>query len=111
MNTALQEIKDAWQNRPAAGTASSSEDGEALSAHDKDVVALADSYVTAHPELFSQFEGKDEHFCVRALEVAREQGLEESEWQIQAWLFHRFEFQNIGGVSKAQVRLAPEGNE
>lgn len=108
MQEALENIKAAWESRPAAGQVSSLKDGEELSKADHDVVKMADAYVAANPGLYSDYENKNVHECVQALEVFRNTGMLEQEWQAQTWIFHRFEFQNIGGEAQAQIRFAPE---
>lgn len=114
MQEALENIKAAWENRPAAGQASSADDkglprdGTDLSQHDNDVVKLADAYVAANPDLYADYDQKNVHECVQALEVFRNAGMLEQQWQAQVWIFHKFEFQNIGGESQAQIRVAPE---
>jgi len=104
MDKDLQAIKEAWENRPAAGQASSTESG----VRDKDdsVYAKADKYVAAHKDTFAGFEALSMDLIVAALEKARENGDEAEEWKFQTWLFHRFEPQNIGGTHTATVRVS-----
>lgn len=45
-----------------------------------------------------------ESACVRALEVFRDAGMEESMWTVQAWLWHKFEPKDIGSEISAVVR-------
>lgn len=114
MQEALENIKAFWENRPAAGQASSANerglprDGTKLSKADLDVVDMADEYVQSHPEVYADFEDKDIHECVKAVETFRDAGLEEHMWQAQVWIFHKFEFQNIGGEAQAQIRITSE---
>lgn len=108
MQDALENIKAAWESRPAAGQVSSGKDGDELSKADHEIVRMADAYVLAHPEVYTDFEDKNVHECVQALEVFRNTGMIEREWQTQTWIFHKFEFQNIGGEAQAQIRFAPE---
>lgn len=103
MDKDLQAIKDAWENRPAAGQASSTEAG--VGEKDASVYALADKYVKAHADQFKGFDALGMDVIVAALEKARENGDENQEWVFQTWLFHRFEPQNIGGTHTATVRV------
>lgn len=108
MNSELQAIKEAWEQRPAAGEASSGPDGVARSERDNKVVTLADKYVADHPEEFDGFKERSLESIVEALELCRLAGMEDDEWRLQVWIFHRFEFQNIGGPAQAQVRFQSE---
>lgn len=105
MREELEAIKSAWENRPAAGLASSSDEGEQLSKSDTDVVKLADAFVAANPDLFNDLRDKDLPECVESLEKLRDAGLTELEWLVQTWIFHKFEFQTIGGTAQAVVRV------
>lgn len=93
MNTELQAIKDAVDAEVGDG---SDFDG----ARD-----LADSYVKANPDKFTEYEGKDIPSLVKMVDVFRDAGLEDSQWTVEAWLLHRFEPQNIGGANQPQLRI------
>lgn len=105
MREDLEAIKAAWENRPAAGLASSSDEGEGLSKSDHDVVKMADAFVAANPDLFNDLRDMDLPKCVEALEKLRDAGMSELEWIVQVWIFHKFEFQTIGGAAAATVRV------
>jgi len=94
MQETLENIKAAWEGSPRNAELA---------------VSLSDDYVAANPELYVDYEEKTTKECVEALEVFRDAGMETQMWQAQAWIFHRFEFQNIGGEAQAQVRIVPEG--
>jgi hypothetical protein len=109
MQEALEDIKAAWESRPAAGLASSDPDeGEHRSLADAEIVKMADEYVADNENLYRDYEEKTLPECVQALEVFRNARMLEQEWQAQVWIFHKFEFQNIGGEARAQIRIAPE---
>lgn len=72
---------------------------------------LSDKYVEDHPEEFEELRNLSEPDCVNALEVFRAAGLEDSEWRVQAWLFHAFEPQNIGGEHHSILRVANAPSE
>lgn len=103
MDDDLKAIKDGWESRDAAGIRSSS--GEASLEDDNKVYALADEYVAAHTEEFAAWDNLSLDVLVKTLEEARDKGDEVSVWKIQAWLFHKFEPQNIGGTYQAQLRV------
>jgi hypothetical protein len=109
MSVKLSQIRDAWENRPAAGTASSGDNAESLVNKDSDVYTLAHAYVEANPDEFREYESKDLDGCVKAVEAFRAAGLEESYWRAQTWLFHKFPPQQIGGtVSHVIERQEPQ---
>lgn len=100
MRKELEAIRDAWDpGDPETKNTKSSRDEEKTR-------QLADKYVKAHPEEFAELKDLSEPECVKALEVFRAAGMEESEWKVQAWLFHRFEPQKIGGQHDSVVRVA-----
>lgn len=105
MNEDLQAIKDAWEGRASAGLASSSPDEQVSLEDDNNVYALADEFVAANPDDYAAWENLSLDILVKTLEEARDKGDEESVWKIQAWLFHHFEPQNIGGTYKAELRI------
>lgn len=65
----------------------------------------ADEYVAAHPEEFTQFEGKTLESLVKAVDVFRAAGFDEEQLRVETWLLHHFEPQNIGGVATVTVRV------
>ena len=95
MNSDLENIKDQWES--------------ALAAEDsvqQDVVrGLADAFVTAHPEIYtSDITGMTLDQLVNAVDVFRAAEMEDQQWQIEVWLIHHFEPQNIGGIAQPTVR-------
>lgn len=66
---------------------------------------LADEFVTANPALFTDMATKPVDELVNAVDKFREAGFEENQWQVEAWLLHHFEPQNIGGSASATVRV------
>lgn len=68
-------------------------------------VALADVYVAANPEIFTQFSDMSIADCVNAVSVFRSANMEEEQWRVEAWLLSHFEPQQIGGEYQAQVRI------
>ena len=93
MNKELAAIRDAQDK--ATG------DGRDL---DK-AVALSDAYIAAHPDQFTDYHDMTLQDAVKAVDVFRAAGMDEAEWRLQAWIFHRFEFQNIGGTTAPTVRF------
>lgn len=93
MNAELEAIRSAWDKNTGDGR---DEDGTR---------AMCDAYVDAHPEKFTQLAGLSLDDCVKALSVFRAAGMEESQWEVEVWLLHKYEPQSIGGPIKAQVRI------
>ena len=89
----LDAIRDAWDHDTGKGRDTAK------------AVALADTYVAEHPDEFTQLAALTLDDCVTALEVFRAAGFTDDEWRIQTWIFHKFEFQTIGGPVEAKVRL------
>jgi hypothetical protein len=87
--TVLQDIEDAWD----AG------EGEM-----EKVRALADAYVSDHPDEFKELSAMSVEQLVQAVDVFRQAGLKESLLRVEAWLWHHFEPQNIGGPATVTVR-------
>jgi hypothetical protein len=99
MNDKLQAIKDAWDpGDPETKNVDAKRDEDKTR-------KLADAYVKANPDEFTELAEMSEDDCVKALEVFRAAGMEDSEWKVQAWLFHKFEPRNIGGTYEAKVRV------
>jgi hypothetical protein len=86
MNSELEAIRDAADKTTG--------DGRDLD----EAVRLADAYVDAHPGEFDDYRGKDMDAAVRAVEAFRNAGMDEQEWRAQTWIFHAWEFQEIGGA-------------
>lgn len=74
--------------------------------HDK-AVELADAYVAANPDEFKDHAQQDLESCVRAIDVFRAAGHDTDQWRMQAWIYHHFAFQDIGGTYQPQLRVAP----
>lgn len=67
--------------------------------------SLSDSFVTENDSLFTDMKPKADFELVAAVDVFRSAGMEENQWQVEAWLLHHFEPQNIGGSAQAIVRV------
>lgn len=93
MNAELEAIRDAWSKDTGDGR------------DEQGTRALCDAYVEAHPERFTNLRDMSLEECVQALSVFRAAGFEESQWEVEVWLLHRFEPQQVGGPMKAQVRV------
>jgi hypothetical protein len=93
MNSELEAIRDSWSKETGDGR---DEDGTR---------AACDAYVAAHPERFTNLSTLTLEECVKSLSVFREAGFEESQWEVEVWLLHHFEPQQIGGPMEARVRL------
>lgn len=109
MDADLKAIADAWESRPAAGTASSGPDGEDLRSEDASVYELADAYVAAHPDDFAGFASLPLEALVKTIDTYRSDGRDDDAMKVQVWLWHHFEPQNIGGTYHATIRV-PNGN-
>lgn len=66
---------------------------------------LADKYVSAHSDVFKGWDALPIEVCVQMVDKYRADGDEEKQWQVEAWLLHHFEPQNIGGTYEATVRI------
>lgn len=66
---------------------------------------LADKYVADNPQKFEQFQGLDEDACCKAADVFNAAGMDEQVALVETWVRHHFEPQDIGGPSKATVRV------
>lgn len=93
MIEALEDIQAAWDN-------SEGNRDQALA------TSLSISLVEDNPEMFADLEGKELPQIVEALEIFRAAGMEEEEWKCQAYLFYKFEPQNIGGTYQPKVRTS-----
>jgi hypothetical protein len=93
MNAELEAIKDSWRKDTGEGR------------EEERTREMCDAYVEAHPDLFTELAGMTLEECVQALSVFRSAGMEESQWNVEVWLLHHFEPQNIGGPVSAVVRL------
>jgi hypothetical protein len=80
---------------------------DALDAQDFDIAReLADEYVTANPNDFTTLADLSLEECVKAVCVFRDAGMSDNHYQIEAWLLHKWEPQNIGGEASPSLRLA-----
>ncbi len=93
MNAELEAIKFAWDKNTGNGR------------EEEGTRAMCDAYVEAHPERFTELANMSLDECVQALSVFRAAGMEQSQWEVEVWLLHRFEPQTIGGPIQAQVRI------
>ena len=91
MTATLQEIQDAWDE--GAGDEAA-------------VRALADEYVAAHPEEFTEYAELSIEQLVAAVDAFRAAGIDPLRQRVETWLWHHFEPQSIGGPAIAQVRAA-----
>lgn len=71
---------------------------------------LADAYVAAHPEEFTVLANTNIELCVASVDMFRNNGAEDDQWRVEAWLLHHFEPQTIGGPVVAQIRVPGTGN-
>jgi hypothetical protein len=90
----LQDIQDAWVNDETHTR------DEALTR------SLADEYVAAHPEEFTELATLSVEELVQAVDVFRAANLTQSQYRVEAWLWHHFEPQTIGGSAQPQIRLS-----
>ena len=93
MNAELEAIRFAWDKNTGDGR---DEDGTR---------SMCDAYVEAHPEQFAELRNMSLEQCVQALSVFRAAGMETSQWEVETWLLHRYEPQQIGGDVQATVRI------
>lgn len=98
MNSELEAIREAWDPGDIDHPGGENRDEERTR-------NLADKYVKAHPEQFEKLQEKSHDELVRAIDVYRAAGMDDDEWLVQAWLFHKFEPQNIGGIAEVTVRM------
>ena len=88
MQSELQEIKDAVESGDVEGARN-----------------LSDAFVSENPSLFADMQTKNVEELVSAIDVFRAAAMEENQWQVEAWLLHHYEPQNIGGPADATVRV------
>lgn len=67
-------------------------------------VDLADAYIAANPEQFTEFAEDDIEDSVKALEAYRNAGRDELEWRAQTWILHKWHPQQIGGTVQPSIR-------
>lgn len=97
--TALKDIRDAWDpGDPHTKNVDSKRDEDKAR-------KLADAYVKANPDEFTELADMTIEQCVQAIDVFRAAGMEDSQWRVEAWLFHKYEPQQVGGTYEAKVRL------
>lgn len=93
MDTELEAVKDAMDKATGDG-------------RDRDkAVELSDAYVAAHPEKYAGLDKFDLPLLVQLVSEKRTAGDEQGQWELEAYLLHKFLPQNIGGEYKAEVRL------
>ena len=89
VDTELDAIFAAWDTKP----------------RDDDAVrAMADTFVAAYPNEFTELVNLDQDACIKALEVFRAAEYTRRWRLVQVWLWHRFAQQVIGGIATAQLR-------
>jgi hypothetical protein len=93
MNAELETIKDSWSKDTGEGR------------DEQGTRALCDAYVEANPDRFTELANMTLEECVQALSIFRAAGMEQSQWEVEAWLLHRFEPQQIGGTARVVVRI------
>jgi hypothetical protein len=93
MNSELEAIRDAMNPDSGAGQ-------DIDTAHQ-----LADKYVTDHPDVFASLTDMTLEECVKAVEAFRDNNMEDNQHQIETWLLHKWEPQNIGGTANPTLRL------
>lgn len=71
--------------------------------------ALADAYVAANADQFTELASKTLDECVVAVDVFRSAGMTAEQWKVETWLLHQWEPQNIGGVAAPTVRIPGNG--
>lgn len=69
-------------------------------------VTLSDTYVSANPTVFTTWAAMSIEDCVTAVDAFRSSSMDTEQWQMQAWIYHHFAFQNIGGTYQPQIRIA-----
>lgn len=93
MPTQLTEIPDAWDKETGEG-------------RDEELTrSLADAYVTENPAEFAELEALSLEDLVKAVDVFRAAGLTDSQLRVEAWIFHSYKPQNIGGTYSAELRV------
>ena len=92
MNKELEAIKDSWSKDTGDGR------------DDEGTRALADAYVAAHPEEFTELRELSIEDLVTSVSTFRDAHLEESQWRVETYLLAKFAAQSIGGEYTAQVR-------
>lgn len=95
-NAKLQKIKDAWDKEVGPGR------------EEERTREQARAYVKAHPAEFTELEQLTEDEAVKALEVFRDAGYEESEWRVQTWLFATYPPKQIGSTFGPVIDLPTE---
>lgn len=103
MQADLKAIRDAWDpGDPETKNAKAKRD-------DAKVRKLADKYVASNSaKLYKGWDALPLELLVQMVDKARADGDEERVWQVETYLLHRFEPQNIGGGAEARIRM-PNG--
>lgn len=94
MTATLQDIQDAWVNTDEHPR------DEALTR------SLADEYVAANPAEFTELAELSVEDLVSAVDVFRAAHLTTSQFRVEAWLWHHFEPQTIGGAAQPTIRIS-----
>lgn len=97
MDKALEAIKNAMDKAVGDGR------------DDPEARRLADMYVEAYPEKFTQMRNLSVHELVQSVEVFRNANMADSWWAVEAWLLHHFEPLSVGGAFQPTVRIPTEG--
>lgn len=85
MDADLKAYDEAWNNTPK-------EERNALCER------LADEYVAKHPELAQKYGALTIPDLVALVDRARENGDDARRIELDIWINHRYEYQNIGGI-------------
>ena len=98
MNSELEAIRDAMdKDRPGGRDRAGARD-------------LAEAYIAAHPDEFTELAAKPFEEVVEAVDVFRAAEFETEHWRCEAWLLHLFpEPQVIGGELQIGGSPIPEG--
>lgn len=66
---------------------------------------LSDTYVTANPSYFTDQANMTIDECVAGVDAFRAAAMDTNQWQMEAWLLHHFEPQDIGGTYQPVIRI------
>lgn len=91
MHEQLEAIKTAWDK----------ESGE----RDEDLAReLSAEFVETYPERYVDIRNKSVVELAKAVDIFREAGFYEKQWEIEAWLLYQYDPQDIGGSAEPRVR-------
>lgn len=111
MNSELEEFKAAHDAAAEAVDKGANPDDFLNEAAHDHVRELADAYVAANPGKFADHADLPIEACVSLVDIFREAvakgvaGMDARLWEVEVWLLHRFEPQNIGGTHTATIRI------